>query len=257
MSSPSTRNVGALSRARSANAGRLSKQLPSFRRLEDADDKLALVGNDLSAAVTDLFGTEAAADLQRAEVLREDPTEAVAVAPSVCAPSAPAVAVAPSSAARELAQPAMGTGAGTATTAAANQARQQLLSTLAARMEMESYKQMRGLLKKRGGGGRTGRTTWHWRFCILHPHAVAIHDGTDSPKGLRSAVPLKHVVHVGQATAEESGGRAFAFTLRTSIGRDWVFCCMGQTDLDAWLACIRTCLTITHGRGLTNALQEQ
>ena len=100
---------------------------------------------------------------------------------------------------------------------------------------------MRGLLKKRGGGLRTGKATWHWRFCILHSHALAIHEGKDCPKALRSSVALKHVLRVEPATHEEAMGREeMAFSLHTTTGRTYVFCTMGEMDLSKWMDCIRT-----------------
>ena len=125
-------------------------------------------------------------------------------------------------------------------------------------MQAETFRPMRGLLKKRGGASRgLGVTTWHWRFCVLHKHALAIHSGHDRPHELRSAVPLKHVLQVAPATAEQSGGRSFAFALHTSVGRSWVFCCMSETDLQEWIKALRAVCVLTHGAGLSNALDQQ
>ena len=140
---------------------------------------------------------------------------------------------------------------------------QQLLVALGQKMkeaQTSQFHQMRGLLKKKGGASRSlpfHGTTWHWRYCVLHPHALAIHDGHSRPKALRSAVPLKHVFNVTAATHDESGGRQFAFTLHTSLGRDWVFCCMSEIDARNWLDALRAVCTLTHGAGLANVLSGQ
>ena len=57
MSGGTTRNAGALARARSAN--RTSR----FLSLDSADDKLALIGPDLETAVSEFFGDEASKHL--------------------------------------------------------------------------------------------------------------------------------------------------------------------------------------------------
>jgi hypothetical protein len=224
-----TRNTSALARARAASqASRLSRlgQSRQFNRLDEADDQLALEGEQLTAAVGTFFGDSAAqmhAEIQQQAADTQAPG-------SESAPTA--VAANPASA--PLAK--------------------SLLTALEQRMQSETPdNSMRGLLKKRGGGAML--TTWHWRFCILHPHALAIHDGKDMPKALRSAVPLKHALEVRPATAEESGGREYAFALETSLGRTWVFCCMSQTDYDGWLARLRASITLTHGAGLSRALR--
>ena len=116
---------------------------------------------------------------------------------------------------------------------------------------------MRGLLKKRGGSSLgMNITTWHWRFCVLHRHALAVHDGKDRPQALRSVVPMKHVLQIVPATVQESGGRTFAFAIHTSLGRTWTFCCMSEEDVHAWVTALRAVCTLTHGAGLTQVLSE-
>ena len=228
----STRNAGALARARAANSLQRGSSLNLFgsgkalyRNLDEADDKVALVGEDLSAAVETFFGSEAA-QLQRQAM------------PTAALPPAQVGAPAP---------------------AADDAARTQLAASIARKMaEAEpEFAQVRGLLKKRGGAARGLSVTWHWRFCVLHRHALAVHDGKDRPKELRSAVPLKHVLRVEAATAAECGERDFAFALRTDLegGRSWIFCCMGEDELQQWLRALRAACALTHGGGLASALR--
>ena len=225
--SPSTKNSGALARARAANrGGSLVRGGSSYRSLADADDRVALRGDDLTAAVGEFFGAEAA-KLQQ-QVMAATPTQhgsSTTSGGSFFAEHGTA-AVAPTAViTTEKSAPQSTEEEEKAKAAAQNQ----LLATLARQMkEAETFQQMRGLLKKRGGAQHSlplRGTTWHWRFCVLHPHALAIHDGSDRPKALRSAVPLKHVLTVVPATEEEAGGRTFAFALHTSLGRSWIFCC--------------------------------
>ena len=117
---------------------------------------------------------------------------------------------------------------------------------------------MRGLLKKKGGAMVSAGmvTTWHWRYCVLHHHALAIHEGRSVPGNLRSALPLKHALRIDVATEKESGKRDFAFAIETDLGRAWTFCCMSQADLELWLRRLRECATRTHAAGLSNALQS-
>jgi hypothetical protein len=101
-----------------------------------------------------------------------------------------------------------------------------------------SYRSMRGLLKKKGSGARLGVTTWHWRYCVLHSHALAVHEGKDRPKALRSSVPLAKVLRVELSTNDEAGGRSLAFSLHTAE-RTFVFCCLAEVDLRAWVEAIQ------------------
>lgn len=127
-----------------------------------------------------------------------------------------------------------------------------LLSTLHAQRRHEgTFEPIRGLLKKRGGGRRF--TTWHWRFCLLHPHAIAVHGGIDRPGAIRSAVALKHVVNVCNASAAECGDRPFAFAVHCD-DRSWVFCCMSAADHEAWVTRLKRACALTHGSGLSRAL---
>lgn len=224
-----TKNSAALARARATNSlsGRLRKS-STLRTLDEADDAIVLEPADLTEARQAFLGEELAAQLDdsQAAIMR--------------APDAPASAAAlPPEALR---------------------ARHELANTLSTWMgQAESgFTPMRGLLKKKGGAAHGLKVTWHWRFCILHRHGLAIHDGTDRPKGLRSAVPLKHVRRVEPPTADECGGRSAAFALRTDIdgGRSWIFCCMGEVELQAWLAALHNACALTHGSGLANELQQ-
>jgi hypothetical protein len=106
-------------------------------------------------------------------------------------------------------------------------------------MTQEVYLPMRGVLKKKGGGKRTAFQTWNWRYCVLHDHALVVHDGKDKPGAVRSSVPLKDVLLVRpEGTADESGGRPFAFCLQ-SIDRTWIFCAMSGSDMNTWIAKIQ------------------
>ena len=230
-----TKNVSALQRARAQSAKRLESR---FKRLEDADDTLELAGEDLTKAVTEFFG-EDAAKLQQ-QVMSTS-------AASEVGPAGAAATVTTTTASDD------GISTQVTTSAVANHAdAKQLMSALTEKMHKEAFEPMRGLLKKRGGGSRI--TTWHWRFCVLHPHAIAIHEGTDRPKQIRSVVPLKHIVQVCSATADESGDRPYAFAVHTSVGRSWVFCCMSQMDYDSWLNRLKTACALTHGAGLQRIL---
>lgn len=214
-----TRNESALARARAAK----NRPLARYKNLADADDAISLEGSDLTAAVTEFLGARTA---QLAEQ---------AMAPA--SGSDPSIA----SARQEL--------------------KNVLLSTLSTQQPNSAAQPMpqllRGLLKKRGGASHHlpfHSITWHWRFCVLHPHALAVHEGSDRPKALRSVVPLKHVLAVTPATIEESGGRSFGFALHTSLGRSWVFCCMGQADLDKWTSALHALCALTHASGISKAL---
>lgn len=221
MSGGTTRNAGALARARSAN--RTSR----FLSLDSADDKLALIGPDLETAVSEFFGDEASkhlgAALTQLQLQQQQQQQS----------SAPV--------------------------AADVNARAALLTTMNKELQgRESVMPMRGLLKKRGGAAVSAGmvTTWHWRFCVLHNHALAIHDGHSRPKTLRSAIPLKHVLRIAPAADAESGKRPFAFTIETDLDRSWTFCAMSQGDFDTWLSRIRECTKLTHASGLSHALHH-
>ena len=203
----------------------LRSRSSGFKSLDEADAAVALTGPDLASAVGSFLGAEAQ-ELHNAAAADTGALE------------------------RQE-------GAGIDQVADASLRR--LLAKLeTATQEAEaSFQPMRGLLKKRGGAARFSKVTWHWRFCVLHRHALAIHDGRDRPLGLRSAIPLKHVSHVDRATPDECGDRAFAFAVRTDLdgGRAWIFCCMGEAELDEWLRCLHAACALTHGSGLSNALQ--
>ena len=231
----STRNSSALARAKSANrSGSLRKT--SYKSLEDVDDNVALGSDDLSTAIASFFGDDVM-ELRR----RAEPEVHEAASHDVTTPA--------EASSNDVTTPADG------------KAKTQLLATLAQKFQESesSFQGMRGLLKKRGGAARFSKVTWHWRSCVLHKHALTIHDGKDRPTNLRSVVPLKHVLRVERATAEESGDRSFAFTVFTDLegGRSWVFCCMNATDLDAWLAALHVACALTHAGGLTRSLNAR
>ena len=132
----STKNASALARARSAKTTSLVSigsaiGSASYQTLDDADDWTVLTNDDLSAAIGSFLGDDVAKLQKRAQPL---PTDG-----SPSSPSSP-------------------------TSYAA--AKKQLLATLGQRMaESESsFKQMRGLLKKRGGAARLGKET----HCLLY-----------------------------------------------------------------------------------------
>lgn len=211
---PSPPNVAALERARAATG--------STKRRHEAANNLVLSGEDLTRAVRSFFGDDVARLHKEAVTTTSEE-------------------------ATDLASPA------TDGSTPASKANALLASTLMLRLQHEGeFQPMRGLLKKRGGGSRI--TTWHWRFCVLHPHAIAIHDGTDRPGPIRSAVPLKHVVQVSHASAAQSGDRPFAFAVHSSVGRAWVFCCMSSADLEAWVARLKRACALRTGMGLSRAL---
>ena len=72
-------------------------------------------------------------------------------------------------------------------------------------------------------------------------------------------MPLKHVLSVTRATAHESGSRPFAFALRTDLegGRAFIFCAMSDEDLEGWLGAVHAACALTHGAGITDALQSK
>ena len=113
-----------------------------------------------------------------------------------------------------------------------------LRSNIHARMSSETYVPMQGPLKKRGGGSRV--TTWHWRFCILHEHALSIYQAAEKATRLRSSLPLQSVMHIRPAERWECGGREFAFSLLTGGqplkgGRTYVFCCSSAEEVTQWM----------------------
>ncbi len=92
----------------------------------------------------------------------------------------------------------------------------------------------RGVLQKKGGGRVV---TWHWRYCVLHPSALVVHEGTDSPGPIRSSILIKDIMLV--TPDADAGGRPFALSVQTAE-RTFVFCAMSKEDLDTWCASIRT-----------------
>ena len=82
--------------------------------------------------------------------------------------------------------------------------------------------------------------TWHWRFCVLHDHALVVHEGKDAPgpsQIVRSAIALKDVLSVGPEF-KENNGRPFCFSLLTEA-RTWVFCTMNEADCMQWISHIQ------------------
>ena len=82
--------------------------------------------------------------------------------------------------------------------------------------------------------------TWHWRFCVLHDHALVVHEGKDAPGPsaiVRSAIALKDVLSVGPEF-KENNGRQFCFSLLTEA-RTWVFCTMNEADCMQWISHIQ------------------
>ena len=53
--------------------------------------------------------------------------------------------------------------------------------------------------------------------------------------------------------------RPFAFALRTDLegGRAFIFCAMSDEDLEGWLGAIHAACALTHGAGITDALQSK